>query len=163
MICLKVVSGAAVVNTHVSVHKAVKEKATKYKELDLPYIVAVNIIDPFASQDDLLSALFGEKQITLSLLRAQASWVQRESRARNGAWFGPLGPHNTRVSAVLAGFNLTPIVIATRSPEMIHNPWASLPLHSDLWPLAQILPNLEEDCLDNIPGKTPTDLMVFPE
>jgi hypothetical protein len=146
---------------HEAVREAVRRKATKYEQLGLPYVVAVNILEPFAEDRHLLDALFGEEQITVSL-SASGSWSTRESRARDGAWIGPAGPHNTRVSAVLAGFNLTPLVSATRAPVLIHNPWASQPLPTDLWPLPQIVINLETGTLDRIDGKGPAELLRFP-
>lgn len=177
-------SDAAVVETHVPVRSAVRRKATKYGNLDLPYIVAVNIIEPLADQIDVFNALFGQEQLTVSLCHegdllekeTRASdggqrrvrigsliEIEKKTRVPNGAWFGPKGPQNTRVSAVLAGYNLTPWVSATRTPEMVHNPWALSPLSSDLWPLPQVLINKKEDCLEEITGKAAIDFLTFPD
>lgn len=147
------------VKTHESVRSAVRKKATKYKDLDLPYVVAVNIIEPFANQIDVFNALFGLEQITVSL----PNWVENKTRMPNGAWFGPKGPQNKRVSAVLIECNLTPRLSATRTPEMIHNPWASLPLSSDIWPLPQLLIDLDKNRLEKITGKAAKDFLSFPD
>jgi len=147
--------------THVAVRSAIRRKATKYKVLGLPYIVAVNILEPFADERNLLDALFGEEQITVSLSPSAGS-VTTHRRAADGAWIGPDGPHNTRVSAVLACFNLTPLVSATRAPILVHNPWASNPLPMDLWPLSQISVHGETGTLDRIDDRSPAELLRFP-
>lgn len=150
------------VRIYESVRSAVRKKATKYNDLDLPYIVAVNIIKPFASRMDVLDGLFGLEQITESI-RPDGHWVEKKTRLPNGAWFGPKGPQNKRVSAVLAGYNLTPRGSATRTPELVHNPWALMPISPNTWPLPQLFINLEKACLEEITGKRTKDVLCFPD
>lgn len=84
---------------HIGIRKSIQDKATKYGELDLPYIVAINVIDEFESDDsdiDISNALFGEEQFTV-IFRGNELIDQRPWRKSNGAWYGPEGAQNRRV------------------------------------------------------------------
>ena len=49
-----------IINGHRALQAAVASKATKYGTLDLPFVVAVNVLDDFADQSDVFDALLGE-------------------------------------------------------------------------------------------------------
>jgi hypothetical protein len=49
----------------------------------------------------------------------------RLARAANGAWYGPSGAKNTRVSGVLIFERLSPSSIPWVTPCLYHNPWAA--------------------------------------
>jgi len=118
------------ITPHIGIKKAIQDKATKYGELDLPYIVAINVMDEFGADDiDISNALFGEEQVTI-IFRGNELIGQRPGRKPNGAWYGPKGPQNKRVSAVLIAVNLNPWKIAKVTPVLWHNPWANYPLPS---------------------------------
>ena len=51
------------VRTHDDIRAAVEGKATKYGATDLPLVIAVNVVDDFFDDVDVLNALFGEEQI----------------------------------------------------------------------------------------------------
>jgi len=54
---------------HIGIRDSIRDKATKYGELDLPYIVAINVTDEFGvDESDICNALFGEEQITAIFL-----------------------------------------------------------------------------------------------
>jgi hypothetical protein len=48
---------------------AIRKKATKYGELDLPYIIAVNALEEFVEQDAAVEALFGDECIVATPYR----------------------------------------------------------------------------------------------
>lgn len=106
-----------------TIRAAVKDKARRYGDLDLPLVVAVNAMEFYASEDDAMDALFG-----------MPAWVERDAgrgrmgRARDGLWCGPEGPRNRTVSAVLFIQGLTPWKVAQRGFTLITNPWARHPL-----------------------------------
>jgi len=50
-------------HTHDDIRAAVEGKATKYGALELPLVVAVNILDDFCGDIDIWNALFGEEQL----------------------------------------------------------------------------------------------------
>ena len=115
------------------IRDAVKSKATRYGELDLPYVVAENCISEWGVDDeDILNALFGTEQFAF----AQGSPTPVPSRRRDGALIGPNGPWNTRVSAVLVS-TLFPWNLGACRLELYHNPWAAKPLRACSFALRQ--------------------------
>jgi hypothetical protein len=89
---------------------AVADKAGRYGKLDLPYIIAVNVLDQLGVDED---------DMWLGLTTA-------------------LGDQRTTVSAVLIVPELwNPIAAASSVPSLVHNPSAARPLPRGLWPLSQ--------------------------
>lgn len=129
---------------HLGIRSSIGEKATRYGELDLPFVVAVNVMDPFCDRGDIADGLLGQE--TLTFVRGPEGHVvsSRAERKGNGAWYGPSGPQNTRVSAALVVVGLFPWTIAKVIPMLWHNPWATLPLRPNIWPLAQLVPDHEK-------------------
>jgi len=85
--------GVRLLTPHVRIRKSIQDKATKYGKLDLPYIVAINVIDEFGVDDiDISNALFGEEQVTINFRGNELE--HRFWRKPNGAWCGPGGPQN---------------------------------------------------------------------
>jgi hypothetical protein len=152
-----------IVHSHSSIKTAVCNKAAKYGDLALPFVVAVNVRDwfRFARDLDIMNALFGEENVT-DTQRPDGTIDRRPGRSRNGAWFGPQGPQNTRVSAALVSLNMDVWNMAGQSPKMIHNPWAARPLSHDLWPLPQLSPNLPENRLESKAGLTASEVLGLP-
>lgn len=123
------------------VKNAIKEKATKYGDLNVPYIIAINIVSIF-SHDNLMimDALFGKEGFAVYQLPS-GGFDHRPTRAPNGAFRGPAGPQNTRVSGVIICNDLLWGNIAKVSPVLWHNPWATHPIDFALWPLPQWILN----------------------
>lgn len=123
------------------VRNAIKEKATKYGNLNLPYVIAINVLSIF-SNDNLMimDALFGDEQITSYYMPGGKS-NDRLTRAPNGAFRGPKGPKNTRVSGIIVCNDLLWGNIAKINPVLWHNPWAAYPMDSRLWPFPQWILN----------------------
>ncbi len=131
-----VLQGMKLVRTAEQLRSAVIDKATKYGEIDLPYIVAVDVASDFSiDQEDIFEALFGSLSYEVSLNDGEASrWIQHG----NGVWSGPEG-RNNGVSAALVWCGRIPGDLITRSPILVHNPWARRALDPDLWPLDQFV------------------------
>jgi hypothetical protein len=53
-------------HTHDDIRAAIDGKGSKYGNLGLPLVVAVNVLDDFCDDDDIWNALFGEEQITVT-------------------------------------------------------------------------------------------------
>jgi len=146
------------VTTHIGIREAIKFKSWKYGKLDLPCIVAINVLDEsMATKDEITDALFGEEQVILTL---HGNKIIREeiTRKPNGAWFGPKGPWNTRISAVLIAVNLLPWNIARITPVLWQNPWASRPLNPELLPFPKFLAE-EDNHLKELKGKKSWELL----
>jgi hypothetical protein len=111
------------------IRRAVAGKATAYGQLDLPFIVAVEA-NPIGSLDDIdvMNALFGREQITL--IRDQSGDVTSAvpTRAPDGAWVGPRGAQNTRVSGVLVAANVSPWRVREVVPTLWHHPAPKRPI-----------------------------------
>jgi len=114
---------------------ALKDKATRYGRLDLPFIIAVDSLDITLEDDDIMQVLFGTLQYHVNLTTG-AHWA---SRLSDGFWYGPKGPRNRRVSGVLIVANLTPWTIAERSVVLWHNPFATNPLDPEIWEGPQMI------------------------
>jgi len=142
------------VTSHEKIRKAIKDKACKYGDFDLPYIIAINVaVDPFSTDDsDIMNALFGDQHDIVSHLRGKVI-SQETKRKLNGAWYSKKGPQYQGVSAAIIIINLTSWEIAKITPVIWHNPWANYPLDPNLLPLPQMIPNLENNKLTKRGGK----------
>jgi len=144
------------------IRNAIKEKATKYGNLDLPYLIAINVLSIFINDDLMvMDALFGDEGITAYRLPS-GGFDHRATRALNGAFLGPNGPQNTRVSGVIICNDLLWGNIAKINPVLWHNPWASIPLKQEYWPLPQWVTNADKTKLEPKPGRSISELLDLP-
>lgn len=151
--------GMAEVFSHIKIRESIRDKASRYGGVDLPYIVAINVIDDFIVDDiDISNALFGEEQVTYKLHK-DGRVKPYPGRQPNGAWYGRNGPQNQRVSAALIAVNLKPPTIARETPVLWHNPWALSPLSLDMWHLAQLNPDFKNNRLVKRDGKSGWQLL----
>ena len=124
--------------THDDIRTAIEGKATKYGALELPLVVAVNVMDDFCDDLDVWNALFGEEQL-LAIRQPDGQWRDEWGpRVPNGAWRGRNGPRNTLVSAVVVTHQLSPSNLRTRTAQFVHNPWAAHPLPAEALALTQV-------------------------
>lgn len=117
-------TGARFLTTTASLRSSIGKKASRYGELNIPYIVAVNAADSNLEDLDIEDALFGDYQIIAR--QTDDGFNHSEGRDGNGVWFGPKGPKNTRVSGVLAVGGLGPWSVEQRDPVLYLNPWARI-------------------------------------
>lgn len=130
-----------------SLRDALEEKADRYGKLEVPYVIAVDIlaIDSFGSN---AGEVFFGKEIALIDTRSEKVTLTRSPllpnrpRSENGLWFGRRGPRNQQVSAVLLVDELMPWAIAHKTPILWHNPWAEKPLDPVLWRGPQMVPDM---------------------
>jgi hypothetical protein len=78
-------------------------------------------------EDDAVNALFGSDGVEV-WREPGGGFGHRDIRTPDGAWFGPGGPVNTRVSAVLSTERLTSWSLGQRRARLFLNPWAARPL-----------------------------------
>jgi len=143
------------ITPNVPIKAAVESKAGRYGPLDKPYLIAVCAVEEFAHPDAFVDALFGTLATAVSP-RGDHRWV----RNADGAWHGPSGPVNTRVSAVLATERLSPWDVGQRRMRLIHNPWAARPL-LDL-PLGVDVQQVVDGRLRTLPGQSLADIFHLP-
>ena len=117
---------ASWVQPRCAIRDAVIGKATRYGDLDLPYVVAVNATSDYADEEDAVDALFGP---LATIVRSTGAGYEHEpARLPDSVWKGRGGPTNTRVSAVLSTERLTPWSVGKQRARLIINPWARKPL-----------------------------------
>jgi len=144
------------------IRNAIKEKATKYGNLDLPYIIAINVLSIFSNNYHVvMDALLGDEGVIFDHLAAGGS-DHKLTRASNGAFRGPHGPQNTRVSGVIICNDLLWGNITKTNPTLWHNPWATFPFNQDLWALPQFVPNADRTRIEPRSEAKAADLFGLP-
>jgi hypothetical protein len=144
------------------IRNAIKEKATKYGKLDLPYLIAINVLSIFINDDYMvMDALFGDEGVTFCRLPTGGS-DHKLTRASNGAFRGLHGPRHTRVGGVIICNYLLWGNIPKINPVLWHNPLASFPFNQDLWALPQYVPNPDKTRIERKPGEKAADLFGLP-
>ena len=109
------------------IRESVDKKASKYGELDAPYVVAVNATGEYQNAEDAFDALFGSPCIIVRHYD-DGRVEHMDSRNPDGVWRGKNGPRNIRLSAVLSTERLSPWSVELRRVRLIRNPWAAKPL-----------------------------------
>ena len=119
---------------------ALFKKAGRYGELDVPYLIFVNGIGMWQGVDSIPDALLGPRAFNVNLVTKVAT----ETRNPGGLWITREGPRYTRVSGVLFVRHGTPWALAQAEIQLWHNPWAALPLKSQVWRIPQYIPSNEK-------------------
>lgn len=117
-----------IVTPHEAIRDSIFDKASRYGELDLPYVVAINAMEEYADEDSAMDASFGTEAVAIN-----EDGGHRWIRNRDGVWFGAGGPQHRRVSAILSTERLTFWSLGQRRMRLISNPWATRPLTSANW------------------------------
>jgi hypothetical protein len=114
--------GARFVNSWAPIRDAIKAKGNRYGELDLPFIVAVNVDAIHVDRIDEMQGLFGEEEYVFKVGDPSPPEMRRKP---NGAWHGPKGPQYTRVSGPWLFGNLNVWNIVSRANTLYFNPWGA--------------------------------------
>jgi len=135
------------------------EKASKYGDLEAPYLLAVWVMSPMASESTPAEALFG---IALPISDGtHSTGLPLAVDERDGLW-APTRPG--RLSAVLSAnsmhFNYS--AVSRYLPRIWHNPWALHPINQDL-PFAASRVSQDETSITNEPATaSPSALFELP-
>jgi hypothetical protein len=149
--------------TDVDLKNALENKAKKYGALEVPLVVAVNVLGIHCDETDIFNAVFGQEVIAISQRNDGSISAEHAERRRNGFWFGPNGPRNQSVSAVLIIDGFNEWKMGTSTPELFHNPWPGHPLNPDYWLLPQRIPNMATRGYDKRPGRSAREVMGIPD
>jgi hypothetical protein len=154
-------SGFRWVDHRTPIKNTITKKAGRYRDLDLPYVVAVNTLE-FVDEIDIFEALFGKEQFNIKLPRIGSSETveTQMSRLPDGVWTGHSGPRYTRVSAVLIANQLSAWNISKSSLRLYHNPWSSKPYQSVLTRLSQAIPR--NNCMEYLDGESANVILNLP-
>lgn len=137
------------IDTRTPIRNAISRKSTKYGNLDKPFIIAINSLAIHMDNEDIMGALFGQETYLISV-DPSVNCEPRMKRKPNGAWHGPNGAQNTRVSAVMIVAGILPWTVAVRTPILYHNPWAQFPCTEILAQLSRYIP--KDDRMEAISG-----------
>jgi hypothetical protein len=113
-------------NAKDAIRRTMSYKANAYGDLTPPYVVAINSYGIHTDSEDVIEALFGTAQVHIALNEDPPR--PQITLAPDGAWRGPSGPRNARMSAILMTYNLSPWTVAARETILYVNPWADSPL-----------------------------------
>ncbi len=129
-----------------SLRNALESKANRYGVLQLPYVIAVDVLalDSFGSAAG--EVLFGKGVILFNTQSEEITLtgsplLPNRPRSENGLWTARRRPRNRQISAVLLVDELMAWSVAHKTPILWHNPWAEKPLDSDLWQGPQMIPD----------------------
>ncbi|HUZ47746.1 MAG TPA: hypothetical protein VMW54_14005 [Terriglobia bacterium] len=154
--------GAEWLNTHRSICAAIDRKTKKYGQLAFPYVVAINVLEDSCNNIDIMNGLYGKETLAISVSSDGRVETRAAQRKRNGAWFGPNGPRNQQVSAVLIATQIHPWRMSRVTPELYHNPWAEYALPSSAFPLPQCIPDIEAGRVSHEPGQQAGNILGIP-
>lgn len=143
------IGDAFLIHAGENILKAVSAKrASRYANLDLPYIIALNYSEKWGLDDEeVLNAIFGKQQVTLFMNKGNVI-DQKLSRASIGAFFVKDRPRNQGVSALLIADKVRSDNFESRTPKLWHNPYAKYPIQPNLFSLPQMIPDYEKGCLE---------------
>lgn len=116
-----------------AIRKALKKKASKYGQLNTPFIIAINCTSAFGTdQIDEMQALFGTEEFVLTNPKTEPSF----RRKPDGIWLGPNGPQNKKISGAIIG-NVILWNLPKSDVRLFQNPWADHPYKGLLLRLPQ--------------------------
>lgn len=138
------------------IQSAIEDKAGKYGQFLSPYVIAINMLNPWAGFSDFISALFGEHDEAFS--RGDGTLPGLTFRSSSAAlhWHGE--PQNTRVSAVIAFRHALPWHIP--GLYVCPNPWAQYPLPQPLPRLSRF--DLTDDRFAPVAGDPLKEILGLP-
>lgn len=148
--------------THEDIREAIEGKATKYGQLHVPLIIAVNVMEDLFDESDVWNALLGEEQL-IATRQEDGRFMERLWRAPNGAWRGQRGARNTLASAVAVTHQLSPTALRTQNIEVILNPWAANPLAPEHLSLPRRIPKWPTAEVERREGRNAADILGIPE
>jgi hypothetical protein len=151
--------GPQFMDSRTAIKDALCTKASRYGDLDLPYVVAVNALDWSTDFTDIMEALFGKEKYIIDLSRPKSSEPEM-TRELDGVWTGRSGPRYTRLSATLMVIGLSPWNLPRANIRLYHNPWTNLPYNSELTLLPQAVPLNDQMKLQD--GKTLSGVFDLP-
>lgn len=121
-----------------AIRKAARRKGSKYGNLDLPLLVAINVAEDWADVTQERDALFGMLQLWVN----PVAGITNTRRLPDGVWHGPQGPTYTRMSGIWLFRHLDMWHWASRGSNLIYlNPFANHPLSDDIrvFPHAEVV------------------------
>ncbi len=146
------------IDSRTPIRDAIRRKASKYGDIQRPYLVAVNAMGHFVDEIAIFEALFGTE---VMIFGAEPEVKSRMARRPDGAWTSEQGERNTRISGVLIGQSVFPNNVADTSVVLYHNPWAKREYIGLLSSLKQFVPS--EGGMKKVDGMLPRSIFGLDE
>ena len=131
---------SGIADDHISLRKGLEGKANKYRPLETPFVVFTGSNKWPTHPHAILHGLFGSRALRFSRgeIRLDETWPYSDRENFLGS---PAKPRNCHVSAVLhKSFahhtSIWGLCHSDASWVLIHNPWATRPLQSGMFPFA---------------------------
>lgn len=143
--------------------KTLQDKADQHAGVQVPYMVAVDVVSieaMFRSTESILDDLFGQTIFVFDRDTGQLVEVRRSpelprrSDREKGLWYGRSGPRNQHVSAILLVNSILPWSPLSYTPVLLHNPWARHPISTNVWPGPQMLVTDKTEGYSQLEGKS---------
>jgi len=134
--------GGGLISPHKDIRAALVRKSRRYGKLDAPYLIVIadgkeQLFGADTIKTALTEAVFGDEMAVIVDGRPRLDY------AKNGFWNGPNGPQNRHVSGVLLlpKTNVWDLREEKWQPLLAVNPWATLPLPTELKTTARLEAN----------------------
>ena len=123
-------------------HEALQKKAKQHKGIDVPYLIAVDVLgieSIYRMEDSIVDDLCGREIWLANPDTGEFVEVKRSpdmpsrSDREKGLWIGQAGPRNQHVSGILLVNEVLPWSVMKQTPVLWHNPWATHPLPKTMW------------------------------
>ncbi len=113
------------------IRTALMNKGSKYGQLHLPYLIAINYMGMHCDRVDWTNALYGSEAVQV-YFRNDGSHFQVPFRKSNGFWFDGKAFQRQQVSAVLGGWHISPTTIAAHHVELYSHPTPESPVGAEI-------------------------------
>lgn len=115
------------VGTAFDLRRRIKSKATRYGDLDAPFVLAVHVVSPFGDEGDVTRGLFGDEVYEFAEGRPDSGQFKIRP---NGAWSDVSACDG--LAGLLAVWDMRPWTRTEARARLFHNPWAAYPLGAAL-------------------------------
>lgn len=147
-------------DTRGELRRAVAEKARKYGDVGLPFIIAINHVGMSCDRTDWTDALFGTSAVNV-WFADNVVHHQEPFRKNDGLWLGSGKARRTNVSAIIGGWAISPWSMGAHhlkvyshfAPERPFDFQGNLPC----WVLSETTNELEERA-----GRTSAEILGIP-
>jgi hypothetical protein len=143
------------IDSSTPLRERIRDKATRYGDIQQPYVVAVNVGDPGLDTIDIMDALYGDEVLVFNGSHEEGSEFELDRKPK-GAWVSRQGEINTRVSGVLIGAHAKPWRIGKAPLVLCHNPWAQRPIEGAITSLPEYVD--EEVTYQKVEGDSPRNI-----
>lgn len=142
-----------------SIKISIEKKATRYGELDKPFLICINLISEKGDGCyDMMNALFGSLQLTF--LSKPANRDERLTRAKDCVFFNSQGPKFTRVSAILIT-HVHSANLHIANHWLVRHPFASRELSFDPFDITKVV--VENHQIKTLNEKSIKDILEIPD